>query len=49
LGLPVSRSKIKSDGRVLQIVYAGPFAAPGEAKAALKAARAAGFGDAILR
>jgi len=49
LGLPVSRSKVKHDGRVMQIVYAGPFGSKDEAKAALRSARGAGFGDAILR
>lgn len=49
LGLPVSTAKITRSGKVLQIVYAGPFGTPAEAQAALTAARNAGFGDAILR
>lgn len=49
LGLPVSTSKITRSGKVLQIVYAGPFATTAAAQAALTAARSAGFGDAILR
>lgn len=49
LGLPVSTSKITRKGKVLQIVYAGPFGSAAEAKAALTTARGAGFGDAILR
>ena len=49
VGLPVSNSKINRKGRVLQIVYAGPFGSAAEARAALDVARGAGFGDAILR
>lgn len=49
LGLPVARSKVKRDGKLMQIVLAGPFGTASEAKAALSAARGAGFGDAILR
>ncbi len=49
LGLPVSRSKITSGGKAMQIVLAGPFASAADARAALSMARGAGFGDAILR
>ena len=49
LGLPVSTSKITRSGKVLQIVYAGPFGSQAAAQSALAQARAAGFGDAILR
>lgn len=46
LGLKVARGKAK-DGAV-QLVYAGPFASKAEAKAALAAARGAGFPDAVM-
>ena len=49
LGLPVATRRSTSGGRVLQTVLAGPFAASGDAVAALSAVRAAGFGDAVLR
>jgi cell division protein FtsN len=49
LGLPVRTVRGASGGRTLEIVRAGPFATGEEAQAALRAARAAGFGDAILR
>ena len=49
LGLPVSTSKISRNGKVLQVVYAGPFGSAAEARAALGVARGAGFGDAVLR
>ena len=49
LGLPVSTSKITRSGKVLQIVYAGPFGSTAAAQAALAQTRSAGFGDAILR
>jgi cell division septation protein DedD len=49
LGLPVRTVRAASGGRMLEIVRAGPFASTAEAQAALEAARAAGFGDAILR
>ncbi len=49
LGLPVSTSKITSKGRVLQVVYAGPFASSAQAQAALATTRNAGFADAILK
>ncbi len=44
IGLPVARAKIK--GGAMTVIYAGPFASVAEAKAALSAARGAGFGDA---
>jgi hypothetical protein len=46
LGLKVARGKAK--GGALQVVYAGPFASAAEAKAALAAARGAGFRDAVM-
>lgn len=49
LGLPVSTSKITRKGRVLQVVYAGPFAIRAEAEVALATTRNAGFPDAILK
>jgi septal ring-binding cell division protein DamX len=49
LGLPVSTSKITRNGKVLQIVYAGPFATPAEARSALATTRNAGFSDAVLK
>lgn len=49
LGLPVARSKITKNGKAMQIVMAGPFGSQAEAKAALSAARRAGFGDAFIR
>ena len=49
LDLPVSTSRITRSGKVLQIVYAGPFGSAVEARTALIAARNAGFGDAVLR
>ncbi len=49
IGLPAAKGKMSSKGKILQIVYAGPFATKAEAQAALTAARAAGFSDAILR
>ncbi len=49
LGFPVSTSKITRQGKLLQIVYAGPFGSSADAQAALATARKAGFGDAILR
>lgn len=49
LGLPTAKGKINQGGRALQIVYAGPFASTADAKAALNAARGAGFGDAFIR
>lgn len=49
LGLPVAASKISRGGKPLQIVMAGPFGSAAQAKAALSAARRAGFGDAFIR
>ena len=49
MGMPVRISKIKSQGRVLQIVMAGPFANQAQLKSALSAARRAGYRDAVLR
>jgi len=49
LGLPVSTSNITRKGKVLQIVFAGPFATTAEAQAALAATHSAGYGDAILK
>ncbi len=46
MGLPVARSKLK--GGALTVVYAGPFASAADAKAALSAARGAGFADAVI-
>ncbi|MEZ5796936.1 MAG: SPOR domain-containing protein [Paracoccaceae bacterium] len=46
LGLPVARSKAK--GGALTVVYAGPFASAEQARAALSAARGAGFSDARI-
>lgn len=49
LGLPVQVGRASIKGKPVQVVKAGPFTAPGQAEAALQAARSAGFGDAILR
>ncbi|MBC7736119.1 MAG: SPOR domain-containing protein [Candidatus Saccharibacteria bacterium] len=49
LGLPVSMRNITSKGRVLQVVYAGPFANLAQSQAALATTRSAGFRDAILK
>ena len=49
LGLPVSNGKFRKQGKVLQVVYAGPFASGAEAQAALSAARGNGFADAFIR
>jgi hypothetical protein len=49
LGLPVARSRAQRNGATLQTVLAGPFASQTQARAALSAARKAGFGDAFLR
>ncbi len=46
MGLPVAFSK--RNGGALTVVFAGPFASAAEAKAALSAARGAGFGDAVI-
>ncbi|SIS69473.1 SPOR domain-containing protein [Phaeovulum vinaykumarii] len=49
LGLPVASARVHQGGRDLQIVFAGPFADPAAASAALARARSAGFADALLR
>ena len=49
LGMPVQISRASIKGKPVQVVKAGPFAGEGQAHAALQAARAAGFSDAILR
>ncbi|MEH7828995.1 SPOR domain-containing protein [Gemmobacter denitrificans] len=48
-GLPTGTAKVTKGGKALQIVMAGPFADAGSAQAALRAARATGFGDAFIR
>jgi hypothetical protein len=48
LGLPVTMSTVTRDGRALQVVAAGPIAAT-DLDAALRATRAAGYGDAYIR
>lgn len=49
LGLPVAKAPMRSRGRQLQVVLAGPFASATDAQQALRAARGAGFSDAYLR
>lgn len=49
LGLPVSKGKFSKQGKMLQVIYAGPFASGGDAQAALFAARGNGFSDAFIR
>ena len=49
LGLPVSAAPIARNGKVLQIVYAGPFASEGLASEAMTSVHSAGFADAVLR
>ena len=49
LGLPVSTATITRSGKMLQVVYAGPFGSASAARNALTTARNAGFGDAVLR
>ena len=46
---PVAKSHLVKAGKPLQVVFAGPFGSPDQAKAALQLARQAGFGDAFLR
>lgn len=48
-GLPVGTATLRRKGKALEMVMAGPFADAGAAQAALRAARAAGFGDAFIR
>lgn len=49
MDLPVVVGQGAVGGRRVTFVYAGPFADPGTADAALRTIRAAGFGDAFLR
>ena len=49
MGLPVASSQIRSKGRSMQIVMAGPFGDAGSAQAALSKARRSGFGDAFIK
>lgn len=49
MGLPVQVSRSQIRGKAVQVVRAGPFGSDGQAQAALNAARASGFGDAVLR
>jgi cell division septation protein DedD len=49
LGLPARMGTLTSNGRSLQVVFAGPFADPAALNAALQSARAAGFSDAFVR
>ena len=49
LGLPAAKAPMRSGGRQLQVVLAGPFGSAAEAQQALRAARGAGFADAYLR
>ena len=49
LGMPVAGSRVTSGGRALQVVLAGPFDDPAQARNALASLRHAGFPDAILK
>ena len=49
MGLPVGQGQVTRDGRVLQIVAAGPFADAAALRQAFGAVRAAGYGDAFTR
>lgn len=49
LGLPVGFASVTRNGDALRVVAAGPFATQAELDAALRAARAAGYGDAFTR
>ena len=49
LGLPVATSTITRQGKVLQVIYAGPFTSLAQARTALQQVHRAGFGDAVLR
>lgn len=49
MGLPVASSQIRSRGRSMQIVMAGPFGDAGAAQAALSQSRRSGFGDAFIK
>lgn len=49
LGLPVSTARTTRKGKVLQVVYAGPFRSGAEAHDGLSKVHSAGYSDAILR
>ncbi len=49
LGLPVAGMHVRQGNRPLQVVLAGPFNDTVQLRAALVAARRAGFGDAFIR
>ncbi len=49
MGYPVAMGHLRSHGRVLQTVMAGPFGSSAQLSAALHQVRAAGFGDAYIR
>jgi hypothetical protein len=49
LGLPTASRRAAIKGKPVQVVLAGPFGSPEQARAALTAARRAGFGDAFIR
>ncbi len=49
LGMPVAGSRVTSGGKALQVVLAGPFDDPAQARNALASLRQAGFPDAILK
>lgn len=49
LGLPVATGRVTRQGKVLTVIFAGPFSEAKVARAGLAAARAAGFDDAVLR
>jgi len=48
-GLPVRMAQVRSGGKMVQTVMAGPFADAAQARNALAIVRQAGFGDAYLR
>lgn len=48
-GLPVGTSRVRSSGRQLQVVLAGPFNSQAELNSALRSARAMGYSDAFIR
>lgn len=49
LGLPTATGRGSIKGKPVQVVHAGPFASADQARAALNAARRAGFPDAFIR
>ena len=49
LGLPVTTAQTTRKGKVLQIVYAGPFGSGADASSGLATVHGAGYGDAFLR